>query len=194
MASTLNTLEVQLKTLKKRLSILDSLSTSERQTKEVFDLVAWVEETMQANEGQFHRHRIQCDVVTEPPGAVHRVKAVKGMIIQVLLNLTSNSVYWLKQQARLQPGFEPRITIVVDTHAKEIRFTDNGPGIPVARREEVFEPFVTTKPPGEGKGLGLFISREIARYNKAALYLSDDHTVHSDTLNTFVFALEGGAM
>jgi len=55
---------------------------------------------------------------------------------------------------------------------------------------DIFEAFVTTKPPGEGKGLGLYISREIAAYHGAELYMSDKPSAHKNRLNTFVFALE----
>ena len=42
---------------------------------------------------------------------------------------------------------------------------DNGPGVPVSRKERIFQPFVTTKPSGMGKGLGLFIARDMAEYH-----------------------------
>jgi signal transduction histidine kinase len=115
---------------------------------------------------------------------------VKGMVVQILENLLSNSVYWLDQQRKLDRNFLPEITITIDTQAKEIIIVDNGPGIPISRKGEMFQPFVTTKPPGEGKGLGLYISREIARYHGAELFLSDERTVHDDCLNTFVLSLE----
>jgi signal transduction histidine kinase len=190
--SLFGTLKEQLKTLERRIRVLDPLSTSGRQVKETFDLVAWVEEILTTHQAQFERHGIKYELCIEPEGSRPSliVKAVKGMIVQILENLISNSVYWLKQQQRLERAFRPRITIVVDVSTKEVRFTDNGPGISPVRREEVFQPFVTTKPPGEGKGLGLYISREIAEYNGALLYLSDDRPVRRDSLNTFVLALE----
>ena len=67
--------------------------------------------------------------------------------------------------------------------------SDNGPGIPVERRDQVFQPFFTTKPPGEGRGLGLYVSREIARYNGASLTLADDEMIHEGRLNTFLLEL-----
>jgi signal transduction histidine kinase len=116
---------------------------------------------------------------------------VKGMIVQILENLLSNSVYWLKQQRKLDRSFFPKIMVTIDKRSKTISLTDNGPGVPPSRKEEIFQPFVTTKPPGEGKGLGLYISREIAKYNKAALVLSDERTIHKNRLNTFILFLEG---
>jgi signal transduction histidine kinase len=189
--SLFKTLESQLKTLQKRLRILDPLSTSGRQVKETFDLISWLEEILRSHEAQFRRHNINYQLIVEPESQHSmRITAVKGMFIQIMENLISNSVYWLKQQQKLKQHFKPKITITVNARQKEIYFTDNGPGIDVARKELVFQPFVTTKPPGEGRGLGLYISQEIAAYNGATLYLSNERTVHQNSLNTFVLALE----
>jgi len=187
------TLEAQLKTLQKRLRILDPLSTSGRQVKEWFDLVAWVQDILSSHEAQFRRHAIKCSPVNVEPvdsPSSLRVKMVKGMIVQIMENLLSNSVYWLDQQHKLDRDFLPEITVIIDTKAKAIHVIDNGPGVPIRRKDEIFQPFVTTKPPGEGKGLGLYISREIAKYHQAELFLSDEPTIHDDRLNTFILCLE----
>jgi signal transduction histidine kinase len=118
------------------------------------------------------------------------VNAVEGMIVQILENLISNSVYWLDRRKEGQQGFVPEINVTIDPLSKMIYFTDNGPGVRPEDSEIIFQPFVTKKKGGEGKGLGLFISREIANYNGATLYLSDEPTIHPNKLNTFVFTLE----
>jgi signal transduction histidine kinase len=187
----LETLKAQLKTLQKRLRILDPLSQAGRQVKETFDLIALIEDVVATHEAQFKRHHIACNVTVVPqktPGSMS-VKMVKGMVVQILENLFSNSVYWLKEQQKLEKGFRPKIDVVVDTRVREVRVTDNGPGIPPSRRDEVFQAFVTTKPPGEGKGLGLFISREIAGYHDATLMLADQPAPRKGRLNTFVLTL-----
>jgi signal transduction histidine kinase len=189
-ASLLGTLEAQLKTLEKRLRILDPLSTSGRQTKEHFDLIAWVEEVLRSFEGQFRRHSIEATLTVEPgprPPSGMPVKMVKGMVLQVLANLINNSVYWLKQRRRIDRTYVPRISVGIDRKARTVSVVDNGPGVAVDRREEIFQPFVTTKPPGEGKGLGLYIAREIANYHGGSLSLLP--TPSADRLNTFVFTL-----
>jgi signal transduction histidine kinase len=168
------------------------MSTAGRQVKEKFDLVAWIKEILSSHEAQFIRHNIECSVEVKPSPATKSfpVKMVKGMIVQIMENLLSNSVYWLKQQKTIEKGFSPEIVVTIDTQEKEIHFTDNGPGVPPFRKEEIFQPFVTTKPPGEGKGLGLFISREIAKYHGASIYMSENKAVHDDRLNTFILSLE----
>ena len=77
---------------------------------------------------------------------------VKGMLVQVLENLLSNSIYWLNQKASLTKSFSPEIQIIIDTKEFTVSITDNGPGVDADRRKAIFEPFVTTKPPGKGKG------------------------------------------
>lgn len=189
-SSLLETLQAQLSTLQKRLQILDPLSTTARQIKESFDLIEWVEQIINSHSAQFERHGIAHTVTIEPhrPRGGLKVRMVKGMIVQVLENLLSNSVYWLKQQKKINKAFKPRIGVTIKTKSGEVSVTDNGPGVDPDRKEEIFQPFVTSKPPGEGKGLGLYIAREIATYHNASLYLSDDRSVHKDRLNTFVLA------
>lgn len=186
-------LEAQLKTIQKRLRILDPLSTAGRQSKEWFDLIEWTKEILSEHEAQFKRHGIKHTVRIHPKDASKtlRVRMVKGMFIQIIENLLSNSIYWQKQQKVIDNSFTPEIRVTIDTENKILYFADNGPGIAPKRKEEVFHPFFTTKPPGEGKGLGLFISREIAKYHNVELYLSDRPTFHDDRLDTFALNLEG---
>lgn len=188
-SSLVATLQSELTTLQRRLRVLDPLSTSGRQRKSVFSLVEWVTEILDAHVAQFERHGIDVTIRTVPKNAQYRVKAVKGMVVQVLENLISNSVYWLTQRRKLNRSFTPEISVVLDARRGELQFTDNGPGVCSTSQEEIFQPFVTTKPPGEGKGLGLYIAREVARYNDANLCLSDEVTEQPGRLNTFVLSL-----
>jgi two-component system, NtrC family, sensor kinase len=86
-------------------------------------------------------------------------------VTRVLLNLLSNGFYAARERQRMEPRstFEP--TLKVSTHeidgAVEIRVRDNGIGVPPEIRDRLFQPFFTTKPPGEGTGLGLSMSYDI---------------------------------
>ena len=192
LTKSLGILDAQLKSLHKRLRVLDPLSTSGRQRKDVFDVVEIVRDILSDHSGRFDREHINCIVRVEPESSAGRlrIRAVKGMIIQVLGNLIDNSVYWLRQQKLLDPQHTSRIVVVVDTAARQISVTDNGPGITAAMKERIFEAFFTTKPAGQGKGLGLFIGREIARYHGAELYLSNSEQSESGACTTFVLTLE----
>ena len=189
--SVLETLAAQMQTLQKRLRILDPLSTAGRQRKEAFDLVSWVEQILASHHAQFFRHNVNLTFLVTPPAHKMPVRMVKGMCVQILENLLSNSMYWLKHRKSLERAFHPAIEVAIDIDTKSLSLTDNGPGIPFERKTQVFQPFFTTKPPGEGHGLGLYVSKEIANYNDADLELSNQSTVHGDRLNTFVLRLRG---
>ena len=111
------------------------------------------------------------------------------MVIQVLENLLANAAYWLKAELRSNRHFKPMLEIEIDAAARELRVTDNGPGVPADLAEDIFKPFFTTKPPGEGKGLGLYIARELAHYHEVELQLSPERRIHEDCFNTFALTL-----
>ena len=85
-------------------------------------------------------------------------------ITRVLLNLISNGFYaTMKQKAAMNDGYQPALAAAtrgLGDHV-EIRIRDNGGGIPPDVTAKMFNPFFTTKPPGEGTGLGLSLSYDI---------------------------------
>ena len=117
-----------------------------------------------------------------------QVKLVKAMIVQVLENLIDNSVYWLSVAAsdarRAKSNAE--ITISIDGDKGLMTISDSGPGVAVENAERIFRAFYTKKSAGKGKGLGLYISREIAEYHGGSLTLSPKESTPG-RLNTFVF-------
>ena len=83
---------------------------------------------------------------------------------RVLLNLYNNAFYAVAQRQKTAPaGYQP--TVTVSTKAvngyTQIRVSDNGIGIPTQVVSKIFQPFFTTKPTGEGTGLGLSLSYDI---------------------------------
>ena len=97
-----------------------------------------------------------------PSGRSLTVTADREKLRQILLNLLSNAIRYTP------PGGRIRLSAAaVGTSKVEIAIEDTGPGIPEARREQIFEPFVqldrSLTQPQEGLGLGLAISRDLAR-------------------------------
>ncbi len=85
-------------------------------------------------------------------------------ITRVLLNLISNGFYaTMKRKVEVGDGFEPMLSTTTKNLGDkvEIRIRDNGTGIPEEVRDKIFNPFFTTKPTGEGTGLGLSMSYDI---------------------------------
>ncbi|HEX7565952.1 MAG TPA: ATP-binding protein, partial [Bradyrhizobium sp.] len=85
-------------------------------------------------------------------------------ITRVLLNLISNGFYAAtRRAAESDDGFEPTLRAATKNLGDriEIRIRDNGTGIAPEVKEKIFNPFFTTKPAGEGTGLGLSMSHDI---------------------------------
>ena len=83
---------------------------------------------------------------------------------RVLLNLINNAFYVVSEKSkRGVEGYEPTVTVRTKriNHSIEIRVKDNGDGIPANVINKIFQPFFTTKPTGEGTGLGLSLSYDI---------------------------------
>jgi two-component system NtrC family sensor kinase len=85
-------------------------------------------------------------------------------ITRALLNLISNGFYAaIQRKSEEGETFEPVLIAATKNLGKtvEIRIRDNGAGIPEGLKEKIFNPFFTTKPSGEGTGLGLSMSHDI---------------------------------
>jgi signal transduction histidine kinase len=98
---------------------------------------------------------------TEPLPMIRMVPQDVG---RVLLNLFNNAFYAVHQKQKSNPdGYKP--TVTVSTEAKDgqviITVRDNGSGIPDSVKDKIMQPFFTTKPTGEGTGLGLSLSYDI---------------------------------
>ena len=92
------------------------------------------------------------------------VPVVPGDLGRVLLNLLTNAFYAVqKRQQCGVAGYVPTVGVATrrDGDEVEIRIRDNGTGIPEAVRAKIFQPFFTTKPTGEGTGLGLSLAHDI---------------------------------
>ena len=189
-ASAMVVLSDQLKTISKRVANLDPLSAARRQVKETFDVGALVRDIVSGHAGKIARHGIEVDG-TYLDARPWRIKAVRGMFIQIIENLLSNSFYWVKQEHEIDPGLRPRITINVEPDERIVSLSDNGPGVAPEMASEIFQAFVTRRPAGEGHGLGLYISREVAKYHDWNLDLERVSTVRPDRYNTFVLDMSG---
>lgn len=188
LVALIDNLQTQIKATNKRISSVDVMSPSGRNRREQYDVVAQVKTVVAGFEARFNRHRIHCDVLVddeEASGQRFLAYLVRGLIAQVLENLLTNSCYWVQQS--LKDGeSQRRIVVEVDTRASTITVTDNGPGIDSSYGEAVFKPYYSTRK--RGKGLGLYIARELVEYHGGRLYM--DASGESDCrLRTFVLEL-----
>ena len=103
---------------------------------------------------------------TQFDNSIGKINVVPQDIGRVILNLLNNAFYSVDEKKKKnQNGYEP--TVLVSTKKEkdkvEIRVKDNGNGIPQKVLDKIFQPFFTTKPTGQGTGLGLSLSYDIVK-------------------------------
>lgn len=103
-------------------------------------------------------------VVTEFASDLPAVLCDKQQIEQVVFNLIRNATHALALEKQNNPDKEGRMilrTLRLSSSSVRLEIEDNGPGVPEEEYAQLFEPFFTTKHPGEGTGLGLWLSWSI---------------------------------
>ena len=101
---------------------------------------------------------------TEYDESMGLVKVVSQDIGRVILNLITNAFYAVSEKKKSHPmGYEPTVTVRTKKTGDKIlvEVKDNGTGIPQKTLDKIFQPFFTTKPTGQGTGLGLSLSYDI---------------------------------
>ncbi len=121
---------------------------------------------------------------TDYDDSIGLIKIIPQDIGRVILNLITNAFYVVTEKKNsphpLKGGeepYEPTVTVTTkrlgspsgDGGKVEIRVTDNGKGIPQKVLDKIFQPFFTTKPTGQGTGLGLSLSYDIVKANGGEL-------------------------
>ena len=119
--------------------------------------------------------------------ALEKAEVVPQDMGRVILNLINNAFYAVAEKSRKEKSagnhFEPMVTI--STHQLpgqiEIRISDNGNGIPGEVKDKIFQPFFTTKPTGQGTGLGLSLSYEIVTKGHGGTLVLESTKEHGTT-------------
>ena len=103
-------------------------------------------------------------IKTDYDESIGLVKIISQDIGRVILNLITNAFYAVMEKKKLHPtGYEPTVTVSTKKIDNKIivEVKDNGTGIPQKAIDKIFQPFFTTKPTGQGTGLGLSLSYDI---------------------------------
>ena len=105
-------------------------------------------------------------IITDFDDCVNKLNVVPQDIGRVMLNLITNAFYAVHERSK-QDKADYQATVTVRTQKAsnrvDIHVADNGCGIPDAIKEKIFQPFFTTKPTGQGTGLGLSLSYDIVK-------------------------------
>ncbi|MGB5667338.1 MAG: ATP-binding protein [Maribacter sp.] len=105
---------------------------------------------------------------------ISKISIIPQDMGRVILNLITNAFYACTERSRSavnerknldQKGYEPTVTVTTKKEGDKalISITDNGNGIPNKVLDKIFQPFFTTKPTGQGTGLGLSLSYDIVK-------------------------------
>ncbi|PLX25900.1 MAG: hypothetical protein C0600_11585 [Ignavibacteria bacterium] len=120
-----------------------------------------------------------------------KIEVIPQEMSRVFLNLLSNAFQAVRKRS-LQDGdgYSPIVEVRTAYHdgTQEVHIWDNGPGIPTEIREKIFQPFFTTKPTGEGTGLGLSLSYDIVvKGHGGEIYVESEEK----TCSEFIVSLPG---
>ncbi|MES2328906.1 MAG: ATP-binding protein [Bacteroidota bacterium] len=104
--------------------------------------------------------------------SIGMINIIPQDIGRVILNLITNAFYVVDEKKRqIGNGYEPTVSINTKRSGDKVMISvkDNGNGIPPKVMDKIFQPFFTTKPTGQGTGLGLSLSYDIVKAHKGEL-------------------------
>lgn len=144
--------------LRKQMSFLSPALRYVREHKHEIEITGFLKELTEFYGDRLAKNEIAIDVraTTEEPFVI---RMNKGKLTQIIDNFVLNSEYWLKEdiaQKRLASG-----TIVFEVSRPFVRIFDDGRGIDPSVEPALFEPFISAKAKGQGRGLGLFIVKQL---------------------------------
>jgi signal transduction histidine kinase len=103
---------------------------------------------------------------TDFDNTIQKINIVPQEIGRVILNLINNAFYAVNEKKKAtKAGYEPTVSVSTKKEGNKILISvaDNGNGIPEKIKDKIFQPFFTTKPTGQGTGLGLSLSYDIIK-------------------------------
>lgn len=115
------------------------------------------------------------DFKTDFKSDLPKIAVVPQDIGRVLLNLINNAFYVVDKKAKEGlNGYKPLVVVRTEKDGGKVKITvyDNGPGIPEDIKDKIFQPFFTTKPTGQGTGLGLSLSYDIVKAHGGEIKIS----------------------
>ena len=99
---------------------------------------------------------------------------------RVILNLINNAFYAVEEKKKTATeNYDPTITVSTEKEGNklEVKVADNGNGMPQEVLDKIFQPFFTTKPAGQGTGLGLSLSYDIVKAHGGELTVETEEGI-----------------
>jgi len=128
------------------------------------------------------------DVKTDFDPSITSINVVPQDIGRVILNLTMNAFYAVTEKKNMDAEFVPTVTVNTKNAGDMVMISikDNGNGVPQKVLDKIFQPFFTTKPAGQGTGLGLSLSYDIVKAHGGFLKVETSEGKGSE----FIIALQ----
>ncbi|HEY4874187.1 MAG TPA: ATP-binding protein [Puia sp.] len=120
---------------------------------------------------------------TDFDNSIGKINIIPQDIGRVLLNLNNNAFYAVSERRKVEGlGYAPTISVSTKKSEKNLLITvrDNGNGIPQKIIDKIFQPFFTTKPTGQGTGLGLSLSYDIIKAHGGELKVESNEDQGSE--------------
>ena len=144
--------------LRKQMSFLSPALRYVREQRQDVNVSTFLEELNEFYSERLKKNKISINVQQSSDKALV-IRMNKGKLVQIIDNFVLNSEYWLKEdmaQKRIKRG-----TIVFEVSRPFVRIFDDGRGIDPTVEHALFEPFISAKAKGLGRGLGLFIVKQL---------------------------------
>jgi signal transduction histidine kinase len=156
-------------------------TTGNRELTDVNDLVdEYVKLSFHAFRGKDNAFDVKLQTDFDP--AVGAIELAPQEIGRVLLNILNNAFYAVNDRKKNDPALSPEVIVQTKKNAKgiEISIKDNGGGIPENIVGKIFQPFFTTKPTGQGTGLGLSLAYDIVKAHDGEIKVKSEKGIGSE--------------
>ncbi len=151
---------------KDRIKNIQTLFKSSKQRRKSVRIKDAIQKVERIYRGLLKKQAIQLTV--HQTGSPLIARTTDAVLLQLLLNLFDNAVYWLQQTVKE----DKQIEIILDGDKGQMIFSDNGPGIDKEDTPYIFEPFYSGKG-DEGRGLGLYIARQLLERHEYSIELAE---------------------
>ncbi len=162
-----NAIDNALTALKNEIRLLGPMLYVNKASKEKeLDITQIIKNTITLQEHSFKKNNVKYEVI----GDSFKIKMREGACMQVFDNLIDNAIFWCTRNTEQK---EKKVKIVIDGLNNAVFVSDSGTGVPERFKNNIFDPFFSMKE--NGRGLGLFIAKEIMDEKKFEIKLADSN-------------------
>ncbi len=173
--------------LRKQISFLSPSLRYVRDQRHNIEIESFIKELADFYKERFEKNLIAIKIRSSSESKFN-VRINKGKLTQIVDNMMLNSEYWLKEQ--ISQKATDNATVDIEIHRPFVYIFDSGKGIDPTVEASIFEPFITTKGKGLGRGLGLFIVKQLLDSEGCSVTLMPERNQY-DRLFKFKIDLRG---